>query len=131
MTTEKPLEHSGARLVILSAERTLLSWLRLSLALMGLGFILDRFGLFIRIQDVNSSSAWLPKTYTFWMGTGLVVAGALTSAAAGIIYARFRSRYAREGYHGPEGSAAFSVILSVFVTLIGVVTAIFLITITD
>ena len=34
--------------VPLAAERTLLAWVRTGLALMGLGFVVARFGLFLR-----------------------------------------------------------------------------------
>lgn len=125
------IEQFGPRLVILSAERTLLSWLRLSVTLMSLGFVLDRFGLYIRLQNVSLGSAWLPKSFSSWMGIGLVIAGSLASAVAGVIYTRFRLRYVREGYHGPGGSTAFSMVLSILITIIGVVTAIFLSAITD
>lgn len=121
----------GPQLVVLAAERTLLSWLRVCLALMGLGFILDRFGLFLRLSEVKSGTAWLPRTFTFYMGTGLVLAGAITSAAAGIIYAVFRLRFARQGYPGPAGSALLGLVFSILNTLIGIVTAVFLIVITD
>ncbi|MEJ2105296.1 MAG: DUF202 domain-containing protein [Ignavibacteriaceae bacterium] len=121
----------GPRLVILSAERTLLSWLRLALALMSLGFILDRFGIFIRLKEIGSSITWLPRSYTFLMGVCLVIAGSLTSGIAGFIYARFRIKYLRSGYAGPEGSISLTVFISALITIIGVVTAVFLITISD
>lgn len=34
--------------VYLAAERTLLAWIRTGLALMGFGFVVARFGLFLR-----------------------------------------------------------------------------------
>ena len=34
--------------VVLAAERTLLAWVRTGLALMGFGFVVARFGLFLR-----------------------------------------------------------------------------------
>lgn len=121
----------GTQLVIMAAERNLLTWQRLSLALMGLGFALDRFGLFIRLQDTAASATWLPKEYTFFTGTGLVIAGSIVSAAAGVVYSRYRQVYAREGHYGPRGAALLSLGLSMLVSVIGLGTAIFLMTVTD
>ena len=46
----------------LAAERTLLAWIRTGLALMGFGFVVARFGLFLQeLQSVQHSSA--PQTY--------------------------------------------------------------------
>ena len=125
------VEQSGPRLVILSAERTWLSWLRLSITLMSLGFVLDRFGIFVRMQNAGSAIARFPKIFTGWMGVGLVIAGSLTSAAAGLVYLRFRLRYVQEGYEEPRGSILLSLILSLFITLVGLITAVFLLIVTD
>ena len=59
---KRPADHSQQHL---ANERTFLSWLRTSIALIGLGFIVARFGLFLRefglvvknVNDGNSSSA--------------------------------------------------------------------------
>lgn len=124
-------KNFGPRLVILSAEMPLLSWLRLSLALMSLGFVLDRFGIFIRMKFFNAGIQWLPRSYTFWVGIGLVSIGALTSAASGIIYRLFRINYLKRGFSGPRGGIVFGILASILITLIGILTAIFLATISD
>jgi putative membrane protein len=68
-----------------AAERTLLAWIRTGLALMGFGFVVARFGLFLREFAAadhqaprNSSLGW-----SLWIGTALVVLGiAVTLLAA-------------------------------------------------
>lgn len=36
--------------VFFAAERTLLAWMRTGIALLGLGFVVERFGLFVRLM---------------------------------------------------------------------------------
>lgn len=43
--------------VFFSAERTLLAWQRSSIALMGLGFVVERFGLFVRMVAAGAGRA--------------------------------------------------------------------------
>lgn len=60
MSADKgPADHSQQHL---ANERTFLSWLRTSIALIGLGFIVARFGLFLReyglvIKNANNAAA--------------------------------------------------------------------------
>ena len=65
--------------MFLQLETSLLVWLRTSLALMGFGFVIARFGLFLReIAQANQLSVhphpWLTPVNTL-TGTGLIVLG--------------------------------------------------------
>src|SRR5215813_13176106 len=59
----------------LAAERTFLAWIRTGLALMGFGFVVARFGLFLQqLQFIQRSSA---PSYglSLWFGTALIALG--------------------------------------------------------
>ncbi len=65
--------------MLLQLETSLLGWLRTSLSLMGFGFVIARFGLFLReIARANQVAVrphpWLTEVNTF-TGTGLIVLG--------------------------------------------------------
>jgi uncharacterized membrane protein YidH (DUF202 family) len=67
-----------------AAERTLLAWLRTGLALMGFGFVVARFGLFLRELAAAHEPARVSHGWSVWIGTTLVVVGvAVTALAAG------------------------------------------------
>lgn len=59
-------------------ERTFLAWLRTSIALIGFGFALARFGLFLR-QLETTVTPQVPRTHSFissqTLGVGLVIVG--------------------------------------------------------
>ncbi len=73
-------------------ERTLLAWIRTGVALMGFGFAIARFGLFLReiaqAGQVRVSDA--RGVGSAWFGVVLVVLGLMTNAAATLRYARVR-----------------------------------------
>ena len=49
----------------LAAERTFLAWLRTGLALMGFGFVVDRFGLFLRQLEAEHRARHRPDREPF------------------------------------------------------------------
>src|SRR5438105_5139930 len=74
--------------VYFAAERTLLAWVRTGLALIGLGFVVARFGLFLHV--VRPDTAHAPgHAATPVIGVGLAVLGAVACGLAARQYQRF------------------------------------------
>src|SRR5215469_14089487 len=64
----------------LAAERTLLAWIRTGLALMGFGFVVARFGLFLQALGAGRPDLQArPYGPSFWFGTGLILLGVLVN----------------------------------------------------
>jgi inner membrane protein YidH len=69
--------------VLFAAERTLLAWQRSAIALMGFGFVVERFGLFLQMAAHQPESA-AQRSFSLGAGVLLLVLG----AAVALISAR-------------------------------------------
>ena len=69
--------------VLFAAERTLLAWQRSAIALMGFGFVVERFGLFLQMVAHQSPSE---SQRGFSLGLGVLLL--LLGAAVALISAR-------------------------------------------
>src|SRR5207248_11116005 len=63
--------------VRLAAERTLLAWVRTGLSLMGFGFVVARFGLFLHELAAARGQAIQNRGGSLWIGIGLVALGVI------------------------------------------------------
>jgi putative membrane protein len=64
--------------VLFAAERTLLAWQRSAIALMGFGFVVERFGLFLQMvahQPLSGSQ----RGFSLGLGVVLLVLGAVVA----------------------------------------------------
>jgi putative membrane protein len=122
------MNMSGSQLVYLSAERTLLTWIRLAATLMGVGFVLDRFGLILQHEMVFDSLKTLPRWFSFWGGILLIILGIITDLAVLVIYTNYVCRYRREGYIAPDSGMLLGQILCVLTALVGTAAVFFLTT---
>ncbi|MEW6776727.1 MAG: DUF202 domain-containing protein [Bdellovibrionota bacterium] len=99
--------------VALAGERTLLAWIRTGLAMMGFGFVVARFGVFLHELVITGHAP--EKTVhglSVWIGSGLIVIGVAVNVFAAWDYARFLKRL-REGtpYEMSPTSLAITVAL--------------------
>src|SRR5260221_2905710 len=68
--------HRAALSDYLAAERTLLAWIRTGLALMGFGFVVARFGLFLQqLRLIDHAPAAPSYGVSLWFGTALIAVG--------------------------------------------------------
>jgi len=69
--------------VYLAAERTLLAWIRTGVALMGLGFLVAKFGLFVReLSAIRGGEAPAAPGVSLWLGCALIVLGIVATLLA-------------------------------------------------
>jgi putative membrane protein len=66
-----------------AAERTLLAWIRTGLSMMGFGFVVARFGLFLREMEAIPGKPPMAHTgFSLWIGTLLVLMGVMVNLVA-------------------------------------------------
>lgn len=111
----------------LAAERTFLAWIRTGLALMGFGFVVARFGLFLReLQTGRPPLSVRSYGLSLWFGTALILVGVLVSIYAGSRHARMVRALDRGEITRPR-SSTYTLIIAAFLALLGLVMAIYLI----
>lgn len=69
--------------VYFAAERTFLAWIRTGLGLMGVGFAVARFGLFLRqIRATETHSTMAEGGMSVWSGVAIVFLGVIVLASS-------------------------------------------------
>jgi putative membrane protein len=113
----------------LAAERTLLAWIRTGLALMGFGFVVARFGLFLQEflateRTVSTQSFGL----SLWFGIALISVGIIVNVLAGWHHSRLVKELDRgETAHSRPSTQAIAI--AFFLALVGLAMTIYLISI--
>jgi putative membrane protein len=113
----------------LAAERTFLAWIRTGLALMGFGFVVARFGLFLQqVRIVEPSLQGHSYGQSIWFGTALIATGVLVDIFAIWNHVRLvhQLNHGETEFTRPSSGA---IALAAFLALVGVGMAIYLVSV--
>jgi putative membrane protein len=84
----------------LANERTFLAWLRTSIALMGFGFVVVKFSLFVKqLSLMITDKAVVPaKGFSAYIGISLVIIGAATALIGFMRYWQIRKQLLNQSF---------------------------------
>lgn len=126
-SADKPAEQDPR--VYFAAERTFLAWIRTGLALMGIGFAVSRFGLFLRqITAVETHLTNNAHTtgLSLWSGVALVILGVVVTLVAALRHVQLIHELSA-GTWQPGRVSRDAVILGLVLAAIGLGMAIYLV----
>jgi putative membrane protein len=111
----------------LAAERTFLAWIRTGLALMGFGFVVARFGLFLQQLRFLEHTAPTPSYgLSLWFGTALIALGVIVNLLSAWNHLRL-VRELNRGGSPPLRPSAQAALLALLLALVGLAMAIYLV----
>ena len=111
----------------LANERTFLAWIRTSLGIMGFGFVVVKFSLFIRQLELVLKTGVVASShhgYSGVVGVSIVIIGALTVVLAFFKYRKTNKQIEDENF--AQGSYGIT-ITAVLIFIIGIVMSWYLI----
>jgi putative membrane protein len=112
--------------VYFAAEQTFLSWIRTGIALMGFGFAIDRFALFMREMQATTHTgvAYHPRGSAL-AGVTLIVLGIIVNIAASLNYSH-TVRELSSGTCVPGKVSRTAILLATLLAILGTGMAIYL-----
>ena len=115
--------------VFFAAERTLLAWIRTGLTIMGFGFVVARFGLFLSLLAMqrapSAAPSASPSIFSSGIGIALVLLGAVSMIIAAFQHRQFVSTLPVADIPLAH-KRAFPVVLALILGTLGLVLALYL-----
>lgn len=116
-------EHQKNKLVNnpsdhLANERTFLAWIRTSIALMGFGFVVVKFSLFVKQISIVLANRVMPtKGFSATIGIALVAIGALMALLSFMRYRHIEKQLINKKYFP---SFTLSLLLTIAIVLVSI-----------
>jgi inner membrane protein YidH len=115
--------------VFLSAEQNYLAWIRTGIALMGFGFVLARFGVFLQQFQIIVEKQFPERAgVSVWFGVALVIIGVIVNVAATARHVRL-VRNLQTGHSAQVGVSKLGIIVATLLACVGLASAIYLLVI--
>ena len=113
---------------VLAEERTFLAWIRTGIALMGFGFVVARFGIFLeQVQVIEHAAQIRAYGLSLWFGTALLLLGVVVNLLSSLRHIRVAQQL-NQGKPVPSGPSRLAVFIAVFLALVGLAMAVYLTT---
>jgi putative membrane protein len=124
-------ERSSSAADYLAAERTFLAWIRTGLALMGFGFVIARFALFLQALQVGQRD--LPVRFNDvspWLGAALISLGIIVNIWSMVAHVRLVQQL-NSGGSEFKRTSVLAIGLAVVLAALGLAMAVYLVTIRE
>jgi uncharacterized protein (DUF302 family)/uncharacterized membrane protein YidH (DUF202 family) len=113
----------------LAAERTFLAWIRTGLALMGFGFVVARFGLFLQqLRFIEHAPSAPSYGLSLWFGTALIALGVVVFLVSALHHLRL-VREMNRGGPLPARPSTQALLIALFLALVGLAMVIYLVSV--
>ena len=113
--------------IYMAAERTFLAWIRTGIALMGFGFVIARFGLFLRELTTAGTHQHLPSSgFSMPIGIGLIAFGILVNIVSVVRHRRYIAAIDRNDFRSAFGST-FAIWVALLLAFTGLAMTIYLV----
>ena len=113
----------------LAAERTFLAWIRTGLAMMGFGFVVARFGLFLQAMHIGQQNTEHDSFGpSFWFGTSLIVLGVVVNLLSARSHIRL-VRDLKQGNPAYERPSSLGITIALLLAAVGLAMAVYLLTV--
>lgn len=109
----------------LANQRTFLAWVRTSISLMGFGFVIVKFAVFIKQVSIMLAdrAPVVPKVYSGEIGLGMVIFGAIVALTGYVNFKKMQKEIQGDKYHRNNHQNLF---ITLFVLLVSLLLMIFL-----